>query len=405
MGPESGRTQRVRPDKKYLGDGKMALNLLHPGLLTPKMARIKLLIALMLILLLTGAGLGLEEAFQIPRPGRAFRFPRDHGSHPEYKTEWWYYSGHLKSGDGAPFGYQLTFFRVALGQPDPQARSVWRGNTVYFAHLALSDAARGSFRFEEKAGRGALNLAGAEAGRLKVWIDDWQAEQEGQEADTHHLQARGEGLALDLSLTSLKPPALHGQGGFSRKAATSEAASYYYSLPRLATRGQLTLGGRTLAVTGLSWMDHEFFTSSMAPDLVGWDWFALQLNDGWDVMLYLLRHRDGTVDPASSGTLVDPQGHARHLKGSEFKVKAAASWKSPHTGVSYPAGWQITIPGAGYELNLTPTLADQEIRAGAPRVTYWEGEVGVQGRKNGGPTSGQGFVELTGYAGAMASRF
>jgi predicted secreted hydrolase len=375
------------------------------------MAKIKLLAFCLVILLLPGAGLGLEEAFQIPRPGRAFQFPRDHGSHPEYQTEWWYYSGHLTARDGAAFGYQLTFFRVALGRPDPQARSAWRTNTVYFAHLALSDAARGSFRFEEKAGRGALNLAGAEPGKLKVWVDDWQAEQEGQEgqegreADTHHLRARGEGLALDLSLTPLKPPALHGQVGFSRKAAASEAASYYYSLPRLKTRGQLTLGGRTLAVTGLSWMDHEFFTSSMAPNLVGWDWFALQLNDGWDVMLYLLRHRDGTLDPASAGTLVDPQGNVRHLKGSEFKVQAAGSWKSPHTGVSYPARWQITIPGAGYELNLTPTLADQEIRAGAPKVIYWEGEVGVQGRKSGSPVSGQGFVELTGYAGAMASRF
>jgi predicted secreted hydrolase len=355
----------------------------------------------MLVCLLGATAWGAEQFFKIARPGRVFQFPRDHGSHPEYQTEWWYYSGHLQSGE-ASFGYQLTFFRAALGPPDPQARSAWRTNTVYFAHLALSDTARRTFRFWEKAGRGALKLSGAERGRLKVWIDDWQAEQTGS---SHHLQARDQGMILDLVLTPAKPPVLHGEGGFSRKAAGYDAASYYYSLPRLETRGQLTQGGRVLPVTGLSWMDHEFFTGSMAPDLVGWDWFALQLEGGWDVMLYLLRHRDGTVDPASSGTLIDPQGQPRPLKPGEFQAQATGLWKSPHTGATYPAGWEISLPGAGYELTLTPTVPDQEIRAKAPQVTYWEGEVQVRGRKNGVPTSGQGFVELTGYAGAMISRF
>jgi len=352
--------------------------------------------------MLAGSGSGAEEAFQLPRPGRAFRFPRDHGAHPEFKTEWWYYSGHLQSAAGETFGYQLTFFRTALRRPDPQARSAWSLHTVYFAHLAVSDAARRTFQFREKAGRGALGLAGAQAGRLKVWIDDWQAEMSGE---THHLKAGDQDLALDLALTARKPPARHGDGGFTLKSAQHDAASYYYSLPRLETKGRLTVGGRTLVVTGSSWMDHEFFTSSMAPGLVGWDWFALQLDDGWEVMLYRLRHRDGAVDPASAGTLVDPQGQPRHLSLSEFQVKAAGAWKSPHSGATYPAGWQIAIPGAGYELTLTPALPDQEIRAGAPPVTYWEGEVQVQGRKGETPVAGRGFVELTGYAGAMGGRF
>ncbi len=366
------------------------------------MAKIKLLIVVMVIFLLPGAGMGVEEVFKTPRPGREFHFPRDHGAHPEFKTEWWYYSGHLQAAAGEAFGYQLTFFRVALRRPDPKARSAWSLNTVYFAHLAVSDGARRTFQFREKAGRGALGLSGAEAGTLKVWIDDWQAELEGEKI---HLQAKDEGLALDLALTPRQPPVLHGEGGFSRKAARDEAASYYYSLPRLETEGRLTLGERVYSVTGLSWMDHEFFTGTMAPGLVGWDWFALQLGDGWDLMLYLLRHRDGTVDPASSGTLIDPQGQARHLELGEFQVQATGAWKSPHSGAVYPAGWQLAIPSAGYQLTLTPTLADQEIRAGAPKVTYWEGEVRVQGRRDGAAVTGQGFVELTGYAGAMGSRF
>ena len=365
------------------------------------MAFIRLLCYLMVIFLPAGAG--AEEAFQRPQPGRVWQFPADHGSHPEFKTEWWYWVGHLKSAAGETFGYQLTFFRVALRQPDPQARSAWRLHTVYFAHLAVSDPGRGRFHFREKAGRKALGLSGAATGYLRVWIDDWQAEQVGE---AMHLQARDEGLGLDLTLTPLKPPALHGEGGFSRKAAKSEAASYYYSITRLDTKGQLTLNGRNLEINGASWMDHEFFSSAMAPGLVGWDWFALQLDDGREVMLYLLRHQDGRLDPASSGTLVDAAGKTRHLKLNDFQVKTTSTWKSPHSKAAYPAGWQIDLPGASLHLTLTPTLADQEVRAGAPaKVSYWEGQVKIQGQKEGQAITGQGYVELTGYAGAMGGRF
>ena len=311
--------------------------------------------------------------------------------------------GHLQAAGGESYGYQLTFFRVGLRQPDPRARSAWWLHTIYFAHLAISDPARGSFAFREKAGRGALGLSGAEAGRLKVWIDSWQAEQVGEEIK---LKAQDEGLGLELVLQPRKPPVLHGENGFSRKAAQSEAASYYYSVPRLDTRGRLRLGQRRLEVTGESWLDHEFFSRSLSPGQVGWDWFALQLDDGWDLMLYLLRHQDGTVDPASSGTLIDPRGGATHLTQADFRVKATGAWKSPHSGVSYPAAWEIALPRSGYLLNLAPTLADQELRTGPPAgVTYWEGQVKVQGEKHGQPLAGHGYVELTGYAGAMGGRF
>ena len=353
------------------------------------------------VLLAGGAGAG--EGFEMPRPGRVWSFPRDHGAHPEFKTEWWYYVGHLKAASGESFGYQLTFFRVALRKPDPQARSAWSLHTVYFAHLAITDTARRTFFFREKSGRGALGLSGAAAGTMKVWIDDWRAELKG---DEFHLQAQDGGLGLDLVLKPLKPPALHGDGGYSRKSATSDAASYYYSLPRLDTRGNITVDGRQLAVTGESWMDHEFFTSAMAPNLSGWDWFSLQLEDGGEVMLYLLRQKDGSVDPASAGSLIDPQGNTRHLKLSDFTVKPTGAWTSPHTQAKYPAGWEITIPGAGYRLRLTPTLPDQEIRSQAPaKVTYWEGQVKIEGDKNGAPVKGLGYAELTGYAGGLGGRF
>ncbi len=309
--------------------------------------------------------------FAIPRPGRVFQFPRDHGAHPRFKTEWWYYTGHLRAQDGEPFGYQLTFFRAGVRKPDPQARSAWALNTVYFAHLALSDITRKNFIFREKASRGALGLAGAAEGRLQVWIDSWRAEIQGE---AHHLQARDEGLGLDLFCMPQKPPALQGENGFSRKSSSGDAASYYYSLTRLATKGRLTLGERTLEVTGSSWMDHEWFSHSLAPELAGWDWFALQLSDGREVMLYLLRRGDGSIDPASSGSLIDQEGQVRHLKLADFQITSTSTWKSPHSGAVYPAAWKLEIPSADYTLILTPTLADQEIRAGAAAaLTYWEG--------------------------------
>lgn len=367
------------------------------------MALIWVFLSFLAILVSAPAGAGGVEAFQKPALGRAWQFPADHGAHPEFKTEWWYWVGHLKSQEGEACGYQLTFFRAAVRKPDPQARSAWSLHTIYFAHLAVSDPSRVDFQFREKVGRGSLGLSGAEAGRLKVWIDDWQADQVGE---VFHLRARNEGLGLDLALIPTKPPALHGQEGFSRKAAGFDAASYYYSLTHLETKGKLTLKGRSFEVGGVSWMDHEFFTGAMPPGLVGWDWFALQLDDGREVMLYLLRHQDGSLDPASCGTLVDPVGQTRHLKLADFQVKASGAWKSPHSGASYPAGWQIAISAAGLDLTLSPTLADQEVRAGAPApVSYWEGQVQVQGRNDGRPVSGRGYVELTGYAGPMGGRF
>jgi predicted secreted hydrolase len=238
---------------------------------------------------------------------------------------------------------------------------------------------------------------------MQVWIGDWRAELQGEE---FQLKAQDEGVGLDLRLKATKPPALHGQGGYSRKSATSGAASYYYSLPRLDTRGTISVDGRRLPVTGESWMDHEFFSSAMAPNLAGWDWFSLQLADGCEVMLYLLRQKDGKLDPASAGSLIEPSGNVRHLSLADFTVKPTGAWTSPHSRAQYPAGWEIAVPGAGYQLRLTPTAPDQEIRSPAPaKVTYWEGQVKIEGVKNGVPVAGIGYAELTGYAGGLGGRF
>lgn len=357
-------------------------------------------LAVLMLAGLSGAGAG---DFQPARPGRVFQFPRDHGAHPEFKTEWWYYTGHLKTAAGESFGYQLTFFRVGLRKPDPKAGSAWRADTVYFAHLAVTDPNRGVFAFRDKIQRGALGLAGAEAGRLKVWLDDWLAE---DRDGVQHLRAYRDGIGLNLELSPVKPPVLHGEGGYSRKSAAAPVASHYYSITRLATRGTLTVGGRTHEVTGTSWFDREFSTSQLAPEQVGWDWFSLQLSDGADLMLYVMRLQDGSLDPASSGTLVDPEGRVRHLTLADFDLKPTSSWQSPHSKATYPSGWRISLPREGYNLTLQPTLADQELRPGGRSpIIYWEGQVTVQGSRHQEAITGQGYVELTGYAGSLGGRF
>jgi predicted secreted hydrolase len=344
-----------------------------------------------------------DQEFQLALPGWKFDFPRDHASHPKFKTEWWYYTGHLTSTRGEPFSYQLTFFRVGVRRHDSQARSAWALNTIYFAHLALTDIQGRKFTYHEKTGRGALGMSGAATDQYKVWIDDWQAELEG---DVHHLTAAAGEMALDLKLTPEKPPVIHGENGVSQKAAGQGNASHYYSLTRLATAGQLTYRGQTYSVQGLSWMDHEFSSSQLAPYQAGWDWFSLQLNDGQELMLYVLRHQDGSADPCSSGTLVDPQGKSQHLKLADFNIQPLKKWQSPQSKAVYPAGWRINLPPLGYELELYPTIPDQELATSQnTQITYWEGSVRVSGRRYGQAVNGRGYVELTGYAGNLGGKF
>ena len=329
-------------------------------------------------------------------------FPADHGPHPDYQTEWWYYTGNLRTAEGRHFGYQLTFFRRALVPPAERAvrASDWATDQVYMAHLALSDVAARDFYAAERFSRGAAGLAGAEAAPFAVWLEDWSV---AEEAGGHwRLRAAGDGLALDLTLRDVKGPVLQGDEGYSRKGPEAGNASYYYSLTRLATAGSVQVGGVTYPVTGSSWMDHEYSTSALSAGQVGWDWFSLQLDDQSELMVFQIRRDDGSIDPFSSGTLVAADGSTFHLGRDDFEIGVSGTWRSPRTGAVYPAGWTVTVPAADLTLRLEPLLADQELNLS---YAYWEGAVRITGDRDGRLVSGHGYVELTGYAESMQGQF
>jgi predicted secreted hydrolase len=343
------------------------------------------------------------EGFARALAPRPFEFPRDHGPHPEFRTEWWYYTGNLQSAAGRRFGFELTFFRNALSPRPPERASRWATNQVYLAHFAVTDVQAGRFRSWERLERGAVGLAGAQASPFRVWLGPWSsAGPAGGSAEIAALPMRllaaagGEdGAGVDLLLQAAKPPVLQGDRGLSRKGALPGQASYYYSLTRLPAAGTVRTAGATFAVSGLAWMDREWSTSSLGPDQVGWDWFALQLEDGRELMLYRLRLRDGSADPASAGTLVAANGSSRPLAWSGVDLAPSGSWTSPRSGARYPARFHLRLPAEGLDLDVRPLLADQELDTS---FRYWEGAVAVSGTSRGAPVAGSGYVELTGYA-------
>lgn len=338
--------------------------------------------------------------YRLPAPGYVYRFPHDHGTHEEFRTEWWYYTGHVSTAGGRRFGYQLTFFRRGVAQEAAEKNpSRWAIRHLYLAHVAVADLDRSRFSYAEKLSRAGLGKAGAEPGGLRVWIDRWHAEASPAEPHRHHLEAAAEDFAIHLTTTAEKPPAIHGDGGVSRKGTGPEQSSHYYSLTRLATSGTITVAGEVLPVTGLSWMDHEFGSGDLGPNQVGWDWFSIQLDNRTEVMLYRLRLADGTVDPASSGSLILPDGRVHTLGASDVRVEPLAHWTSRRSGARYPARWRIAIPSADLIVDVTPELADQElITSRSTQVTYWEGAARITGTQRGLPLTGTGYVELTGYA-------
>jgi predicted secreted hydrolase len=354
-----------------------------------------------LLIVLFAAVFARAQGFERALPGRTFSFPRDHYSHPEFRTEWWYYTGHLTSRDGRNFGYQLTFFRTGLRREKP-GQSKWALKSLYFAHFALTAEKEKTFLFREKISRGALGQADAAADRLSVWVEDWSLKGDGKE---HLLEARDPSMSIRFRLTPLKPPVVNGINGVSQKAEGKSYASHYYSITRLKTRGELTIKGTVLTVEGISWMDHEFGSNQLQSYQVGWDWFSIQMENNSELMLYIIRHRDGSPDPYSSGTLTYPDGTSRHVRLEEFEIRTLGTWKSQKTGAEYPARWNIRISGLDIDLTVTPTVADQELTTReSTRVTYWEGSVRVDGRYEGSPISGVGYVELTGYAEPLGGR-
>ncbi|MGD8398332.1 MAG: lipocalin-like domain-containing protein [Anaerolineae bacterium] len=325
-------------------------------------------------------------------------FPADHGPHLDYQTEWWYYTGNLIAEGGQHFGYQLTFFRRALAPPPLRAdrESAWAADQVYMAHFALTDVAGSRHQAFERFARGAAGLAGAQATPYHVWLEDWQVME--VEPGVTRMRAAQEGLVLDLLLVDRKGPILQGDRGYSRKGPQPGNASYYYSLTRLETSGTIEVAGTTYPVSGLSWMDHEWSTSGLAADQVGWDWFSVQLDDGSELMVFQLRKEDGTIDPFSSGTFIAADGSTRHLDRKDFEIAVEDTWRSPDSGATYPARWTVTVPSLGLSLEIEPYLAGQELTVS---YAYWEGAVRVAGERDGRSVSGNGYVEMTGYAGSM----
>jgi len=353
-------------------------------------------------LLLAGGAAAGEWA--IAEGTRTWSFPRDHGAHPECRTEWWYFTGIVAGADGRRFGYQLTFFRQGIVAVAADPDNPWSVRDLHLAHFTLTDVREGSFRFAERASRAGPGLAGNSTETLHAWVLDWSATAEG---DGFTLEAREGAAGIRLSLRPRRPPVLHGSGGLSRKGAASGQASWYASITDLETTGVVRdKDGVEVRVRGASWFDHEFGSGQLADDLAGWDWFGLRLSDGSALMIYRLRRRDGTVSPASSGTLVGADGTARHLSRDEVALEPLSIWQSPHGGASYPSRWRVRVPAAGIALELSPLVADQELRTGkSTGVTYWEGAVAGSGAAGGSPVAVEGYAELTGYAGGMGGLF
>ena len=342
-------------------------------------------------------GAGDARGFARALAPRAFSFPADLGPHPDFRTEWWYYTGNLESAAGRHFGFQLTFFRTALAPPadgDPAPGSAWSTRQLYLAHFAVTDTVGRRFHAWSRLERAALDLAGARAHPFRVWLDDWSAESAAPDGLPVRLRAAEGRIAIDLTLASDRPVVLQGDRGLSRKGPEAGNASYYYSRTRMTARGTVRAGADAVPVAGLAWMDREWSTSALGPGLVGWDWIALQLDDGRDLMVYRLRRRDGSTDPHSAGVLVSGAGATLALAPAELTLDALDHWTSPRSRVRYPSRWRLAVPGAGLDLAITPRLADQELIVG---TRYWEGAVRVEGTAAGRPIGGRGYVELVGY--------
>jgi predicted secreted hydrolase len=338
-------------------------------------------------------------------PGYPWSFPRDHWTHRAFRNEWWYFTGHLESRDEPEqrFGYQFVIFRVGLYPGATGLASDWEAANLLMGHAAITNKAAGEHRFSEVLYREAPFLArfGVHPDPLIAWSlaplgtnGSWELRWNGQGFD-FQMRDHAKGIALALHTATSRPLLFQGPEGFSRKSDQPGAASMYYSFTRLDTRGSLAIDGRSWEVQGTSWMDREFSSNQLTEEQTGWDWFGLRLDDGRDLMLYQLRTTDGAVN-YGKGTLASPGGGVRYLDGGEWELTVTSTWKSPETGIVYPAAWTVEIPSEELRLRIQPDVADQEnhSRAGVG-MTYWEGAVTVYGESD--QRAGEGYVELTGY--------
>ena len=327
--------------------------------------------------------------YKVALPGYHYDFPRDHFNHPDYRTEWWYYTGNVRARDGHRYGFELVFFRQGADRRDAGNPSTWRVDDLYLAHLALTDIDAGHFRYWKRISRAGPGIAGVSFEDGRVWNGNWRVQWD-KASDVQSLTAIAEGASLSLRLTPAKRAVINGENGVSQKAAGAGRASYYVSFPRLTVEGQLN----GAEVTGTAWMDHEWFTQQLDSSQRGWDWFSVQLENGADLMLFDLRRADGTIDPYSSGTYIAKDGRVTHLKRDDFVLQPLEYWTSPKTGAKYPIKWRISVPSMGIVLECAAALREQELVSGdEPGQTYWEGAVTYSG-----PSPGVGYLEMTGYA-------
>lgn len=322
-------------------------------------------------------------------PGQSVALPGDLHFKKGYRVQWWYLTGHLFDQAGREFGYEMTFF--AAGVQQRTYRSEFGVDFIYLSHLAVSDIAGNRYHHYSNGDSGAFGFAGADSRRLHVWVD--RSSLKGSAAKMHLTGRAGE-IALDLSLVPKKPVVLHGDRGYSRKSEESPLiASRHFSFTDLETTGSLKLGQDSFEVSGKSWFDREISSRGLAENEAGWDWFAIQLDDHREIMLYQMRKKDGELDPFSSGTAVYGNGTHRHLEKKDFTVKIMSRYTSRHTKARYPSKWEVIIPSEDLRLLVTPLIEDQEFTAaGAIRKTYWEGACKVEGS-----VPGRAYVEMTGY--------
>ena len=351
-------------------------------------------LAAALLILQSGAQISAEQ-YRVALPGYRYEFPRDHFDHPDFQTEWWYYTGNVKAEDGHRFGFELTFFRQGVNR-DAAKTKPWDVRDLYLAHLALSDLDGQGFYHAERTSRAGPGLAGISATDGRIWNGNWQVQWQGAEQKMLAVDARFE---LQFSLRSEKPPVINGERGVSQKAEGPGRASHYISLTRLAAKGRINVAGKIFDVAGLAWMDHEFFTHQLEGNQVGWDWFSIQFDNKTELMLFRIRRSDGSADPYSAGSFVNEQGSSTYLRSSDFSLQPQGeTWTSKATNAAYPIRWKIAVPRLGIELETQTQLSSQELTSHTQiSPSYWEGAVTFAGQKQHLPITGNGYLEMTGY--------
>ena len=345
----------------------------------------------------TGDTTGYARAFGT----RAFVFPADHGHHPDFATEWWYFTGNLETTDGRRFGYQLTFFRSALAPAMEVRASAWATRQAWMAHFAVTDVSASRFLAFERFSRGAQQLAGATISPFRVWLEDWSLEGDSTRAFPARIRAAEGNTALDLVIEPAKPIVLQGNRGWSRKGPEPGNASYYYSMTRMRTTGRIAFDGEQHTVSGSSWLDREWSTSALSNGLAGWDWFALQFDDNTELMLYRLSRDDGTTDPFSGGTFIAADGSTTAFSADDITIEETRYWSSSLDGTRYPAEWTLRIAPLALTIEIEPLVSDQELNLA---VRYWEGAVTGRATRGAETRTAIGYVELTGYAGPPSTR-